>query len=80
MNFEEFSIIDEKRKQDEVFIGNVSCINKNLAKQIIVKYDIYNSCFKKSVELMGDIDSINILYTNYLKKREDFFKLLSMYL
>jgi hypothetical protein len=84
MNSEEwltnFDIKGVKRAQENEFLNKISFCNGKIAKEIIYKYDMKNSCTRKIVDAFGNIDKTREIYENYLKERKKFFELISEYL
>jgi hypothetical protein len=84
MNSEEwlinFDIKSVKRAQENEFLNKISFCNGKIAKEIIYKYDMKNSCTRKIVEAFGDIDKTREIYEKYLADRKYFFDIISEYL
>jgi hypothetical protein len=78
--YEDFSIIKEKRKQDEEFLSKIQVRNEKEAKLIIAKYDLKNSCLNITTKYYDNYDKIIEESKKYLEERKKFLNLFSEYL
>jgi hypothetical protein len=78
--YEDFSIVKEKRKQDEEFLSKIQVRNEKEAKLILAKYDLNNSCLHISNKYYDNYNKMIEEYKKYLEERKKFLNLFSEYL